>query len=468
MKKLIIALLVLSAFYSCSNNQPKKESVIKIKGKISKVEDNTVVIKYQHNSDTIKVDNAGNFETTLKIDKPCYAVIINGDNQTLTFLSPNSETHFEADATDFLNTLIFKKDNAEINNYLVSQKKIVQTETMTLSGFVYADSYEEFSSAYEVFIAKYENNMNNITKNAGSKFESFKKAEAEGFKLLKIMLLIDFQFTAKFDFIELPEDYSLKIEKISSEIDINNPDIIFFSDYIPYVTNLISDNTSEQIEKDSIEDYNLAEYVMRYFKEIDKLFTNNDNREDIYFYFLKDFIRSYGPRSVAEPFKTYKSFSVCKERVSIISSLIAEYDIIATGKPSVEWSFPDNNGKNISSTEFLGKYLYIDVWASWCGPCKRQIPYLEALKKKLSGKNIAFISISVDDNLDEWKSSLKSESATGIQLYTGGWENILSEHFKINSIPRFILIDREGNIIDYDAEEPSGDIESIINALEGI
>jgi thiol-disulfide isomerase/thioredoxin len=148
--------------------------------------------------------------------------------------------------------------------------------------------------------------------------------------------------------------------------------------------------------------------------------------------------------------------------------MFAEFDKIAPGKPSVEWSFPDINGKNISSTDFIGKYVYIDVWASWCGPCKVEIPYLETLKKKLAGKNIAFVSISVDENIEDWKNSLKKESATGIQLYANGWENALCKHFKINGIPRFILLDRDGNIIKSDADRPSGEIETVINDLEGI
>ncbi len=468
MKKLIIALIVLAVFYSCNSNKSGTDKEVKIKGKISQIDEEKVVIKYQLKSDTIKTDADGNFESTISIDKPCYVLIVNGSNEALTFLNPGISISFEADGSDFVNTLTFKDGNAEINNYLAKQNRLISNELSSDDCFLYSSSYESFLSAYNNFIAQYEQNINDIIEKSASKFESFKTAEAERFKLLKSTILYEFLFTAMYNEIDLPEGYYSGIEKINSEIEVDNPDLIFFAQYMPFVSNLLADNTSVQLIEDSIDNYEMDIYGKYYFAEIDKLFKDKIVRDEVYYYSLIDFISFYGPEGVTEAFKIYKDFSECEDRISNISSMLAEYDKIAPGKPSVEWSFPDINGKNISSSDFIGKYVYIDVWASWCGPCKDEIPFLEALKKKLAGKNIVFISISVDDNIEDWKNSLKKESATGIQLYAEGWDNVLCKHFKINSIPRFILLDREGNIIKSDADRPSGEIETVINDLEGI
>ena len=71
-----------------------------------------------------------------------------------------------------------------------------------------------------------------------------------------------------------------------------------------------------------------------------------------------------------------------------------EYDkrnIAVTGKLSPDFQAKDINGKTYSLKDFKGKYLYIDMWATWCGPCKREMPYLIELEKKMEGKNITFL-----------------------------------------------------------------------------
>ena len=69
-------------------------------------------------------------------------------------------------------------------------------------------------------------------------------------------------------------------------------------------------------------------------------------------------------------------------------------------------------------SDFQGKYVFIDVWATWCGPCKYEIPYLKELEQKYHGKNITFLSISVDRQKDKekWKKMILKEGLGGIQL----------------------------------------------------
>jgi thiol-disulfide isomerase/thioredoxin len=468
MKKLLIALLVLTVIYSCNTKQSGTEKEVKIKGKISQIDEEKVVIKYQLKSDTIKTDADGNFESTITIDKPCYVLIVNGSNEALTFLNPGISISFEADGSDFVNTLTFKDGNAEINNYLAKQNLIYYNEVVGENGFATSDTYEEFLASYNSYIADYEKNLKKISEKCDDKFESFKKAETEKLKLIKLSVLTDFLFHTWDVEIETPEDAFVDLGKMGADINIDNPDLMFFKQYWPFLSDLLTNKTSSTLRNAGISDCSTEKWLVYYFEEIDKSFKDKQVIEDVYFYFIKQFIGYYGPESITQAFNIYKDFSECEDRISKISAMLAEYDKIAPGKPSVEWSFPDIDGKNMSSADLIGKYVYIDVWASWCGPCKDEIPFLETLKKKLAGKNIAFISISVDDNIEDWKNSLKKESATGIQLYADGWDNVLCKHFKINSIPRFILLDRDGNIIKSDADRPSGDIEAVINALEGI
>jgi len=105
-----------------------------------------------------------------------------------------------------------------------------------------------------------------------------------------------------------------------------------------------------------------------------------------------------------------------------------------------------------------GKYVYIDVWATWCGPCRAEIPSLKKVEEKFHNKNIEFVSISVDTDKDheKWKTFVKEKELGGIQLFADkNWLSDFIKAFNINSIPRFILIDPSGNVVDADAARPS-------------
>jgi thiol-disulfide isomerase/thioredoxin len=128
------------------------------------------------------------------------------------------------------------------------------------------------------------------------------------------------------------------------------------------------------------------------------------------------------------------------------------------GSPGLDFTYKDVNGKEVSFSDFKGKIVYIDVWATWCSPCKQEIPYLQRLEKEFHGKDIQFISISVDKpkNKDKWEKFVKKEHLGGIQLFAdNAFDSDIAKYYKIHAIPRFLLFDKEGKIINADAPRPS-------------
>jgi thiol-disulfide isomerase/thioredoxin len=127
-------------------------------------------------------------------------------------------------------------------------------------------------------------------------------------------------------------------------------------------------------------------------------------------------------------------------------------------------NYMDVKGGEKSLDSFKGKYVYIDVWATWCRPCIQQIPYLQALEKEYHNKNIEFVSISTDESRrsggsweaaeKKWRGFIKKRNMTGVQLWSGQ-DYSFQQAYQINSIPRFILIDPEGKIVEANAARPS-------------
>jgi thiol-disulfide isomerase/thioredoxin len=147
-----------------------------------------------------------------------------------------------------------------------------------------------------------------------------------------------------------------------------------------------------------------------------------------------------------------------------------------TASPKFE-NYENYNGTKTSLDDFKGKYVYIDVWATWCAPCKAEIPALQRLEKAYHGKNIAFVSLSIDDARangsmenarKKWKAMVVNKGLTGVQLLAPeGWMSPFIRAYQIQGIPRFILIDPQGNIVNANAPRPSNpEIKALLDTLK--
>ncbi len=148
------------------------------------------------------------------------------------------------------------------------------------------------------------------------------------------------------------------------------------------------------------------------------------------------------------------------------NSLIEKYDEehgfatkLSKGRVSPVFEDYENyNGGTTSLTDFKGKYVFIDVWATWCVPCRAEIPHLEALQDAYKNDNIVFISMSVDKQADKdkWRNMIAHKHMSGVQvLAPNETASEFTKAYNINAIPRFILIDPTGHIVDFDAPRPS-------------
>ncbi|TDE06141.1 TlpA family protein disulfide reductase [Flavobacterium hiemivividum] len=139
------------------------------------------------------------------------------------------------------------------------------------------------------------------------------------------------------------------------------------------------------------------------------------------------------------------------------------------GSLSPSFEYDNYNGGKTKLEEFRGKYVYIDVWATWCAPCRVEIPFLKKLEEKYHDKNIVFVSLSIDQKKDveKWKKLIKDKELGGVQVFADNdWNSQFVKDYNITGIPRFIIIDPNGNIVKADAPRPSSPtIEAEFDAL---
>lgn len=116
------------------------------------------------------------------------------------------------------------------------------------------------------------------------------------------------------------------------------------------------------------------------------------------------------------------------------------------GEPMPTVSYPDAMGALQGLEKYKGKYLLIDFWASWCGPCRQAIPKVKDLYQQYHEKGFDVVSISIDTDSSAWRKAMKEEDMPWMQLLTPNKDTTM-EAFQFSGVPTFYMVDREGKII---------------------
>lgn len=203
-------------------------------------------------------------------------------------------------------------------------------------------------------------------------------------------------------------------------------------------------------EKDAA--YSKSQHIIRL---IDSLVTNQ--------YIKNDFIRQYAESELtsAENKEAYYNDFVKyytgddEELKQSMYDAYLRFTRLKKGIPSPEFfNYPDYKGGSKSLKDFKGRFVYIDIWATWCGNCWHELPYLKKMEEKYANKNIVFLSLSWDRFENDWKDAIQKYSLSGVQLLANSQDDFFKS-YAVSGIPRYILLDTNGCIIDYNAPRPS-------------
>ena len=147
-----------------------------------------------------------------------------------------------------------------------------------------------------------------------------------------------------------------------------------------------------------------------------------------------------------------EAYATCRTMAESLLSVIP-----ADGEKAYPFAYKNQDEKLVKLSDFKGKYVFVDIWATWCGPCKAQMPYLKQLENEMHGKNIEFVSISVDVPKDrqKWLDYVKENEMVGHTLMAdNAFKDEMMIKYGVKAIPRFILIDPKGNIVSSNTPQP--------------
>ena len=131
-----------------------------------------------------------------------------------------------------------------------------------------------------------------------------------------------------------------------------------------------------------------------------------------------------------------------------LSEKIAQLEAVAIGQIAPDFTMNDTEGNPVSLSSFKGKYLLVDFWASWCGPCRHENPHVVELYAEFKDKGFDILGVSLDKKKDAWLKAIQDDKLTWNHVSDlKGWANKAAKLYAVSGIPHTVLLDKEGRII---------------------
>lgn len=439
----ILLLLFFITLISCENDY--KTSYVIIDGELINNNSSTVNISGNGFEKEIFVSEDGSFSDTLFVKKNDYYSLRIGRESSSVYLRKGGTLTLMIDIEQFDESLTYSGSIAPENNYLAA-KYLVSEQEMAFDK-VYVLSQEKFILVVNKI---YKNYIDLLNASQGIS-EEFKQKEYK-----------EIEFTH----INNIENYEQYYQYLTKDLDFKAEETLYkdykdfnFNDTEAYETSnaykRLLETHYQRIAQNEANN-NRKDLTLTYLETINNSFSDGSVKEQLMFNYLR-----YGMKAneaLESVYKLYKSSSQNSDNLSKVASSYKVLTKLTPGKASPKFIYENYIGGMTGLEDLAGKIVYIDVWATWCGPCLREIPALKSLENDYHNKNIAFVSLSIDEKKDyqKWRTMIADKELTGIQLMAdNNWNSSFITSYGIKGIPRFILIDTLGNIINSDAPRPS-------------
>ena len=457
MKKSFLVLGLALAAVGCKQEVPVDYAIVE--GNITNFEGKELAINHLSGDfkNKINIGQDGSFVDTLKTKAGTFA-LTDGKNRVQFYLDKGDRIKVSYDAADASSSLNFEGSAAGTAKYyeakieLSKELKVGTQNIYTLEEEAFLEHINKIKDAHLELLA-----------GDATLSESFKALETSNIGYEYLNQVNNFElyhgyYTNNREF-KASENISNQLKDVSLE---DETAYNFSPAYKGLVVGTYNQQASELVKQDSIEQgVALLKAIATNGNQAikDELLYNNAK---VYLSYSED------PKSV---FDLYMTHAKDEERRSEIQKDYEKILTLAEGNPSPQFTDYENiKGGTTSLEDLKGKYVYIDVWATWCGPCKREIPFLKELEADFHGKNIEFVSVSIDkeEDHDKWVAMVEEKELGGIQLFADNdWNSQFVQDYMIKGIPRFILVDPQGNIVNSNAARPSSEeIREVFNGLD--
>lgn len=383
-----------------------------------------------------------------------YANVYYGEKFKVVYLQKGDEMNISFDAHDFDNTFTVKGGNEKAVDYL---NKIQLT---ALPNEAYAQPWSEFKAAVDKKMASMKRLLKARKFAADDKFLKMEEGRITYFYAnMMLMYPVSHTYLTQDTTMVLGKEYYDAIRQYVKE-DEDLADIDEYRNFMIETAHIF-----DEAGKD------IRQYYPKVLAEMSYIGENIQSdkvRESLIHFLAFTYVEGNGVENITDLQNLYYTYVTSPRLNAIFKQACSKWDKAAVGRPSPMFKGVDVNGKEMTLRNFRGKYVYIDMWATWCGPCQKELPFLKKLEEKYKGRNIAFVGLSIDQDKAKWADRVKNGALSGTQLYIGKGTKFQSD-YRISGIPRFILLDPNGRIVNPDMTRPSSeDTEKILNSQPGL
>ena len=429
---ILSSVILLPLLFSCNSNKARISVTL-----IGENDGSFAMISFADEKEIVlPIDSLGKGELTLNITEPIYVTLYYQYKSPILFLTPGADISivFE-EAESGLNTEITGIGSEE-SRYLnftnlfaarINDTELGEGEFLSLSDSLHNANLQELQKAG---LSKKFNDLER------ERLKYFSYSTLPSYPYFHRRLTMDTSYNAS-------SSYWDKLKGLM----VMDASLLQYKEYRTFI--------AEAVERVSRKQYPELRTLDALIKYVESEVTDPLIAEMLVNRKIFRLIENYGPEVINDShLDAFNRFVKSPDLVGKYNTLIEKWGKIAAGNISPDFSCIDIDGNKFSLSDFRGKYLYIDVWATWCGPCRVEIPHLQELEEKYHGKDITFVSISCDSDPVAWK-SMVSAGMTGVQLHFDEGDTFM-ENYMISGIPHFILLDKEGKIISSNMSRPSG------------
>ena len=438
MKKLFAFTLTSFLIMSC-NTEPEIDYTV-VSGTIENPKGNVVTIyKGREKIQEFNLNAEGTFSDTLRVAEGYYSIGHGRERSTL-FLQKGDVIDVTINTAQFDESISYTGVGAENNNYLAA-KYLADERASGDVATVYALEEEEFMAKLNEIKAIKEQLLSD-SQNLDEDFKSLELRNLEFEHLANLQRYETYhEYFAKKDGFKASEEF------LKPLVEVDYTDGELYESLATY-KQLVQGHYSNALRK--------SDDPAKIFEEL-KMKASPVLKEDLAN--MLNFEVSPNNEHNEAYYKGILALATDEEFKSKLTKKYNKVKLLGKGMPSPQFEdYENHKGGTMSLSDLKGKYVYVDVWATWCGPCKREIPYLKEVEASYHDRNIAFVSTSIDKAKDHnlWVEMVKNKELGGIQLFADNdWNSKFVKDYAIEGIPRFILIDPEGKIVTADAPRPS-------------
>jgi thiol-disulfide isomerase/thioredoxin len=451
MKNLLLSLVLVPFLFSCN---PAEKKGADLTGKVQNLSSGFFILGGPGGAkDSIRLDANGGFTYALpELSKLSNYYFLVGKSDYMPFkVAPGMKLVVNFDANAFKTSLKFDGKGSDINNYLVA--KSIKNGDMNYD--IYKLEPNQYRAKQDSILTT-EKALLAAAKKDNEKDPFWVTEQAEvlyGWANNLAMYEPYHAYFAKIDDYKAPEDF-YSYEK---EADINQPAYVNSNAFKQYVSAVVSKEATKKMDAmrkaDSTQTINASKVQLESAVEVIRDPKVLDN------FLFDDISNQVQWKEISDVQESIDFFlGRCKDTslVNKLNATIGEWKKLGAGQPAFDFTGKDALGNSVKLSDFKGKLVYVDVWATWCGPCKYEIPYLDTLETDYHGKNIVFISYSIDDDHDAWLKFVPEHKLQGVQIIgEKAWESALCKKYKIMGVPTFMLFDTEGKIVTVKMTRPS-------------